>query len=177
MLWSGRIDLRLAVCSVCFLVIGGQEPPVTPKVTVEFRWVEEKPIEGLTEDEGFRSTCDPMGIVYPHRKPALVLTPAEVAEARLTRHDFSGSGGPGELYSVTLHLTKEAREKLAATCDTLDLRGLTVVVGGKYWGVHRYEKDPHKPLIADECRAATFTPTVGFFSSRTEADQLVDAFE
>ncbi|HVK14023.1 MAG TPA: hypothetical protein VM597_35095 [Gemmataceae bacterium] len=171
-----RLALGLAACSAYVAAVGGQEPPAKLKAKVEFRWVEVKRVEGLTEDKGFRATCDPKGIAYPHKKAALVLTPAEVSEARLTKHDFSDSGGPAELYSVTLHLTKEARAKLAATCDTLDQRGLTVVVDGKYWGVHRYEKDKSKPLIPDECRAETFLPSVGFFSSKADAERLVDAF-
>jgi hypothetical protein len=175
--WYVRVVVGLAACSACALAAAGRESPAKPKAKVELRWVESKRVEGLTEAEGFQSSCDPKSIVYPHEKPALVLTSAEIAEARLVTHDFSGSGGPPELYSVTLHLTKKAREQLDATCDTLEMRGLTVAVDGKYWGVRRYEKDKNKPLIAPEARAETFTPTVGYFMSKAEAERLVDAFK
>jgi hypothetical protein len=81
------------------------------------------------------------------------------------------------VYSVSLLLTKEARDKLAATCEGDEMRSLTIVMDGKYWGCHRYEKDKNKPLIPAQCLAETFTPSVGFFSSQVEAERLVDAFK
>jgi hypothetical protein len=158
-------------------VVEGQEPPMK-KAKVEFRWVESRSIEGLTEKEGFQSTCDPDSTVYPHKKAALVLTAAEVDEARLIKHDFSGSGGPRELYSITIHLTKAARVKLAESCEGDKKREVTVFVDGKHSrGVHRYEKDKGKPLIADEVRAETFAPTLAYFSSKVEAERIVDALK
>ena len=174
--WYVRVALGLAVCSAGVPAVVGQESPARPKAKVELRWVETKRVEGLTEDKGFQSSCDPKDIVYPHKKPALVLTPAEVAEARLTKHDFGGSG-LGVNYMVALHLTKEARDKLAATCEGKEMRLLTVVVDGKYWGVRRYEKDKDKKFVPDQARAETFLPDVGFFSSEAEAQRLVDAFK
>jgi hypothetical protein len=51
-------------------------------------------------------------------------------------------------------------------------------VDGKYWGVHRYEKDAgNDPLVPAEVKAETFTPGVGFFSSKAEAERLVAAFK
>jgi hypothetical protein len=172
-----RIVVGLAVYSACVPGVGGQQPAAKSRAKVELRWVEAKPVEGLTEDKGFQTTCDPKDIAYPHKKAALVLTAAEVAEARLTKHDFSASGGLSELYSVTLNLTKKARDKLAAKCEGDESRSLTIVMDGKYLGAHRYEKDKNKPLIPAECRAETFTPSVGYFSSATEAERLVDAFK
>jgi hypothetical protein len=172
MLWYVRVALLLAVCSACGPPTEGQEP----KAKVEFRWVETKQIEGLTEGKGFQSSCDPNDIVYPHNKPALVLTAAEVSEARLARHDMT-SNNLGVHYMVTLHLTKEAREKLAATVEGKQMRLLTVVVDGKYWGVRRYEKDKDAKFIPEGARAETFLPDVGFFSSEAEAQRLVAAFQ
>jgi len=154
----------------------GQEPPAKPKAKVEFRWVETKRVEGLTEDKGFQSSCDPKDIVYPHKKPALVLTTAEVREAHLTEHDFSKSG-LGVHYMVTIHLKEAARNKLAATVEGKEMRLLTVVVDGKYWGVYRYEKDRDKQFVPDAARAETFAPGVGFFSSKAEAERLVTALK
>jgi hypothetical protein len=175
-----RVLLGLAVCLACVPAAGGEEPPAKPKgkAKVELRWLETKKVEGVTEDKGFQASCDPKDIVYPHKKPALVLTAAEVAEARLTKHEFSpGSGWPAELYTVKLHLTKEARTRLAATTEGNDMKLLTVVIDGKYWCVFRYEKDKDKPFVPQDARAETFLPGVGFFSSEAEAQRLVDAFK
>jgi hypothetical protein len=176
--WSMRIALGLAVYSAGVAAVGAQEPPAKPKAKVELCWLETKRVEGLTQDKGFRASCDPKDVVYPHKKPALVLTAAEVAEARLTKHESSpGSGWPAELYTVTLHLTKEAREKLAATTEGNEMKLLTVVLDGKYRCVFRYEKDKDKPFVPADARAETFTPGVGFFSTKAEAQRLVDAFK
>lgn len=174
---NARRMLRVAALLACGFVFLGMEPSAKPKVRVELRWVEQKRIDGLTEANGFQSSCDPDSIVYPHAAPALVLTPTEVAEARLKSHDLSGSGLSSENHMVTLHLTKQARDKLAATCDPndRDMRLLTVVVDGKFWGIHRYEIDPDKPFVPEQARAASFTPSVGFFSSKFEAQRVVDA--
>lgn len=170
-----RLAMGLAVCLAGAAAAQGQEPAKS-KARVELRWVEARPIDGLTEAKGFQSSCDPDDIVYPHKKPALSLTKAEVAEARLTHHDFSASG-LGHQYMVTLHLTKEARDKLAATVEGTQMRLLTVAVDGRFWGVRRYEKDKDAKFVPDQARAETFLPDVGFFSSEAEAQRLVDAFE
>ena len=172
MSWYVRVALGFAACSVVL----GQEPPAKPKAKVELRWVETKRVEGLTEDKGFQSSCDPDSIVYPHKKPALVLTAAEVSEARLKKLDLT-KNGIGVQYEVTLDLKKEAREKLAATFEGKEMRLLTVVVDGRYWGIRRYEKDKDNTSVPDQARAETFRPDVGFFSSEAEAQRLVDAFK
>jgi hypothetical protein len=171
-----RIVLGLALCSASISAAEDQEPLAKPKAKVELRWLETKQVKDLTEDTGFPASCDPNDIVYPHRKPALVLTAAEVSAARLTKHDLT-SNNLGVLYIVTLHLTKEAREKLAATVEGNQMRLLTVVVDGKYWGGRRYEKDKDAKFVPEVARAETFLPDVGFFSSEAEAQRLVDAFK
>jgi hypothetical protein len=172
--WSMRVALGLAVSSACVTAIVGQEPPAKSKAKVELRWVEVKRVEGLTEDKGFQTSCDPMDIVYPHKKPALVLTAAEVADARLTKHDLT-KHGMGVLYQVAIDLTKDARANLAATVVGNESRWLTVVVDGECWGYWRYEKDKDKKSIPDQARAETFRLDVGFFSSEGAAQRLVDA--
>jgi hypothetical protein len=170
-----RFVLALAMGSVGVAALVGQDA-ARPKARVELRWVECKKIEGVTVDQGVQASCFPGDIGYPHQKPALVLTAADVAEAPLTTIKFTGTG-QGEHYLVTLHLTKNARDRLAANCKGLETRALIVVVDGKYWGIHRYEKDQDKPGIPDQARAESFVPTVGYFSSRAEADRLLDALE
>jgi hypothetical protein len=169
-----RVALGLVISIGGGSAVLGEEPPA--KAKVELIWLETRRIEGLTAEKGFQASCDPKGIVYPHKKPALVLTAAEVAEARLARHDFSKSG-LSVVYMVTLHLTKEARNKLAATRASNEMGLLTVAVDGKYWGVLRYEKDKDKQFVPEAARAETFLPDVGFFSSEAEAQRLVDAFK
>lgn len=153
----------------------GQDFPSKTKARLEFRWVESKKIDGITEDEGFRTSCDPDSIMYPHKKPALVLTSAEVTDATLKNHNFSNSGGAKSNYMVAFHLTQEAREKLAAQCDTMETKLLTITIDGRPWGLHRYEKDKDKPFVPEQCRAESFLPEVGFFSSHYQAQRLVDA--
>jgi hypothetical protein len=162
----------LLACFVGVCAVSGEESPA--KAKVELRWVETKKVEGVTEEKGFQSSCDPDSIVYPHKKPALVLTATEVTEASLVNHDFSNSGLSKENYLITIHLTKEARDKLAAASDkTQNL--VTVVVDGKCWGLFPYSKN--KPLIPAAVQAETFTPIVGFFSSKDEAQRVVDALK
>lgn len=176
MSWYLRIGLGLVVCTVCVPGVAQQDASAKHKAKVELRWVESQHIQGLTEDTGFQCSCDPKDIVYPHKKPALVLTAAEVSEARLAKHDFS-KNGLGVNYMVTLHLTDEARNTLAATVEGKEMQLLTVVVDGKYWGVRRYEKDKDAAFVSEQARAETFLPDVGFFSSEAEAQRLVDAFK
>lgn len=154
----------------------GQDPPAQPKVKVELRWVETKHVDGLTDEKGYQSGYTPKDIVYPHKKPAMVLTTAEVAEARLTTHDYRKSGS-GIHYTVTLQLTQEARDKLAATVEGTEMRLLTVRVGEKYWGLRRYEKDKDKKFVPPQAQADKFDVSIGYFSSETEAQRLVDTFK
>lgn len=173
---SLRSVVVLTSCLVCVSAVAEPEPTAKPKAKVELRWVETRRVEGLTETKGFQSSCDPDSIVYPHKKPALVLTPTHVTEARLSTHDFSGSGLLNKNYMVTLHLTKDARSALAATCEGEGMRLLTVVVDGKYWGVRRYEKGEGM-FVPEQSKAESFLPDVGFFSSKADAQRLVDAFK
>lgn len=172
---SVRVVLGLLACAIGGWV-SGQESPAK-KAKVELRWVESKKIEGVTEDKGFQCSCDPEDIVYPHKKPALVLTAAEVAKVDLTNLDLSKNGLSAENYMVTIHLTKEAREKLAATTEGNDMKLLTITVDGKNWGIRRYEKDKDKPFVPEQARAASFTPDIGMFSSKVEAQRVVDALK
>jgi hypothetical protein len=167
------LALFILVCVAAPTVAQGLLPK--GKAKIELRWVESKPIEGLTETEGFQTSCDPDSIMYPHKKPALIITAAEVTEVKLKNNDFSKSGLSKSNYMVAFHLTKEAREKLAATTEGNEMKFLTVMVDDKPWGLHRYEKDKDKPFVPTQCRAETFLPEVGFFSSRYEAQRVVDA--
>lgn len=76
-----RTLLAMTLCLSLVPAMPALEPPA--KAKVELRWLETKWIDGLTEDEGFQSSCDPKDKVNPHKKPAIVLTRAEVANAEL----------------------------------------------------------------------------------------------
>lgn len=147
----------------------------TPKAKVELRWVESKRVEGLTEDKGFQSSCDPEAIVYAHKKPALTLTAKTVADVELKNLDLSKNGLSSNNYNVTLHLTPEARQELAKSCPGDDTQYLTVVIDGKFWGLRRYEKKDTSPGVPHQARAESFVPDVGFFSSEAEANRVAQA--
>lgn len=172
MTWRSRIVQALIVCSAVIAYAAGQESPPKAKARVELRWVETKPINGVTEDKGYQKSCEPKDIVYPHREAALVLTSADVSDVCLTRYDFSREG-VGVQYTVTFRLRKESREKLDATIEGHGTRLLTVVVDGKYWGVHPYEKGGDEK----QTRSKSFVLYVGFFPSEAKASRFVDALE
>ena len=151
-----------------------QKQKPAKQIKVELRWVESKAVAGLTETEGFQTSCDPDDIAYPHKKPALVLTADTVSDVELKTHDFSNNG-LGVYYSVTLHLTDRSRRQLAGTVEGNKMRLITVLVDDKYWGVYRYEKDKDKQFVPKQARASSFTPNVGMFSSYNDAKRVVDA--
>src|SRR5262245_32998193 len=123
MSWYVRVALCLAVATLC-VAAAPPKPHGKAKARVEFRWVETSRVKGLTEDKGFQSSCAPNDLVYPHKKPALVVTAAEVAEVRFTGHKF----GEMEHFMVDVQLTRKARERLAATVEGKQMRLLTVVI-------------------------------------------------
>lgn len=170
-----RISLALGLAVTAVANLLGQEAASSPKAKVELRWVESKPIEGVTQAEGYQTSCDPDSIMYPHKKPALIITAAEVTKVKLSNSDFSKSGLSKSNYMVAFHLTKEAREKLAASTEGNEMKFLTVMIDGKPWGLTRYEKDKDKPFVPEQCRAESFLPEVGFFSSQFEANRVANA--
>jgi hypothetical protein len=171
--WCNRWTLGLAVF-VCVPCVSGAEPEEEPWARVELRWVENERVEGLTVDEGVRFSCGEE-LSYPHTKPALAVTAAAVDRVQLTHHDFSASGLSSENYTVTIHLTQASRDTLAAAYEGDGMRLLTIVVDGHYWGLYRYEKGGN--FVPERARAESFTPDVGFFSSREDAQRVVDALQ
>lgn len=170
-----RWELKIALAAMCVAGATATAQEVK-KPKVELRWVEAQKIAGLTEEEGFQTSCDPDSIMFPHKKPALVLTAAEVDEVTLKHYDLSKNGLSAHNYTVMIQLTRAAREKLAASYEGNEMRYLTVLVDGKYWGLRRYEKDKNKPGVPPVTLAENFNPDVGMFSSKGEALLLMDAF-
>lgn len=175
--WSTRVMMVTAVCAFSLPAARGKEPSARTSPRVELRWVECKWIEGLTVDVGFQSTCAADSIVYPHNKPALVLTPEDVSTVRLSETAINASNGRFSFYMVVLRLTPDARGKLAESLEGNQTRQLTVVVDGKYWGVHCFRKGKDKPAASKSAGAKSFPIWVGFFSSRAEAERLRAALE
>jgi len=170
-----RIATVLVLCFYGVEDAPKQAASEKPRMKVEIRWVEPGRIEGLTEDKAIPASCDPANVVYPRKKPALVLTRAEVAEARLGQVDFPSSSGVLKNYSVTLVLTKDARDRLAAECPGKRAK-LTVAVDGRFWGIHCYSTD-NNDNVSEQCKAQNFNPFIGFFSSKDDADSIVNAFK
>jgi hypothetical protein len=167
-----RVAAIFAACA-CGAAIGiAAEPKEQPKSKVELRWVESFRVEGLTADRG---VGDPDSPVYPHKTPALVLTRKDVAEARLNQHEWMMNDVVVPHYSVTLILTKEARDRLAASCPGKSAR-VTVAVDGRYWGWHHYTTD-NDAKVSELCKAKNFNPYIGLMSSKAEAEHVVDAFK
>ena len=164
MVWTMRILVALAVGLTCVLTVRSEDSPDKPKVKVEFRWVEARLIQGVTEEKGIRLSCAET-LSYQHKKP--ILTGADVTEARLTKYDFSANGIPGEQFTVAFLLTKEARQKLAADCEEVQARMLTVVIDGRNWGAWNVSKS----------NAAAFVPCAGFIPSRETAERIIMAFK
>jgi hypothetical protein len=168
----------LAVCFAAASNVAAEDPFFRPaKAKVEIRWVEAKKTEGLTEDKGYQTSCDPDSVMYPHKKPALVLDSKTVEEVGLKNQDLSKNGLAANNYMVSIKLTKAAREKLAASVEGKEMRLLTIMVDDRCWGLYRYEIDPEKPFVPEQARAATFAPEVGFFSSKADADRVVSSLE
>ena len=139
-------------------------PPAKPKekARIEFRWLENSAIQGVTEEKGIRTTCGDE-LSYPHSKP--VLTNVDVAGTRLTNTDFSRNGLSGDHFMVHFQLTKEARERLVKSCGNARFKVLGVFVDGKYWSAWNFQ--PQKPN--------DFEPSAGFISSRAEAERIMAA--
>lgn len=176
MLCSMRVALGMVVSSVCGSVVMGLEPASEPKPKIELRWLERKHIEGLTDFKMAFPASEVEGdIVYPHRKPALVLTPAMVDRVEIT-HFVLGSR---DQYGVTIQLTQEARKALTRTFKGTKTRWITVVVDGKCWGTRRYEPSNEKSGYSKSSGvwAKNYNPYIGFSSSKAYVQRIAAALK
>lgn len=95
--------------------------PAEEKLTVEFRWIENRFVEGVTEEQPLSiSPCDKGGW-YLHRKPAL--TAANFDEAKL---ETVIVGGGGKNYHISYKLKEGAAEKLVQQCGEENSKGIVV---------------------------------------------------
>lgn len=159
-----RLVNFVAVCSFAFPAVAEEAPPDRPKAKIAFRWLEDRPIPDVTAAEGIRTTCGEE-LSYLHK--ASILTGRDVARTELKEHDFSAAGLPGKMYTVDMHLTPAAREKLAAAVGDGEQKWLAVMVDGAYQGAWVFEKS----------QSAKFVPMAGFLSSKGEAERIVEGCE
>lgn len=161
--------VRWLPCCVMLLVCGtsvrealADEPADVPATRIEFRWLEAKPIAGVTFDEGIHTTCGPE-LSYPHAMP--VLTQIDVARTVFQEVVFT-NGLPSPQYMVTLHLTDAAKQKLMDSCPG-EPGQLAVFVNDDYLGTRYF-----RAAEVDE-----FVPSAGFTASRSYALRIVSAVE
>jgi hypothetical protein len=130
---------------------------------IEFRWLEDRPIAGVTLDRGFPTTCGEERS-YAHKTP--ILTNDDLAWATATNHG-SIMGLPGDHYSIEFRLTEKARRKLLADCPDGSTRTLAVFIDGQYKGTTPYR--PAKP--------SGFAPSAGTFTSKAQVERIVKPFQ
>lgn len=159
--WT-RMALGVALCGTGISATFADEPPAKVKAKVEFRWLENKSIPGLTEEKGIQ-TSETDELSYPHLEP--ILTNVDIAEVRVSKVKL---GTLGDQFTLNFELTKEARKKLADSCGPSGDKMLAAMVDGKYRGSPYYLKS------RDE---ATFVPYAGFFQSQEQVDPIVAAFK
>lgn len=136
----------------------GQEA-ATPKITIEFRWIEPRATKGLTEDTGKPIVCGGKDW-FAHRKP--VLTGKDIATAKLTHLHFANV----DQYAVEFTLTKGAAKKLAEACGDAAGRTLTVYVNGQ-WYANTY---------FDKAKPEEFSPPIaGYMLSKADAERILAA--
>ena len=158
-----RAAVWAAVAVAVVPAVGGGQPPAPAKAKIEFRWMEPRPVAGITEEAGIQTSCGP-GLWYPHKTP--VLTNADIAAATLTATDFNTAAGKTELFTVTFHPTEAARRKVAAAFGDAKQRDLAVYIDGRYWGTR---------VLGKATLAEPFTMWAGFTSSRADAERWVAA--
>jgi hypothetical protein len=176
MSWVTRIVAGVVACSACAPTAPARELPAKPRTKVEFRWMEEKPVKGLTEDKGTAVSCGPV-LWYLHKQP--ILTSRDVAGATLWETDLRDRNLTGSYhtnpkyhnlglhYTVELRLTGDAKKKLVAACVERERGLLAVLIDGEYMGVGNFQK----------AKADEFVSWAGAFESKAEAERLVATFK
>lgn len=169
-----RLLAIFAGCT-CGATIGfAAEPKEPPKPKVEIRWVERFRVEGLTVDRSVHPGGDTENDYYPHAKPAMILGREDIVEARLQHFDWLMNDVVVHHYSVTLVLTKDARERLAKSCPGKSAR-ITVAVNGRYWGWDHYSTD-NDADVSERSKAKNYNPCIGLMP-QADAESIINAFK
>lgn len=153
------------------------EVPPERVLTVEFRWIEPRFVEGVTEKQSRSiSPCDSGGW-YLHRTPAL--TTEDFADASLETTLVAGGGVVGRQYYVRYKLKDSAIDKLVKQCSD-ESRKRLVAVYVKYQG----EDADILPSPIKYFPATTFDkgkpnsfhpPIIGYTPSKEFASQVLQA--
>lgn len=146
-----------------------------PKLAgVELRMMELEPIEGVTVEKGTQySEIGSLG--YFHKSPALIVKPSDVERFTVKKIPASDHHKEPRI-SVEIHLTKDARKRLASKASHGE--GMRFVVA--YFRekqsslLQRYEIKTTKG-VPDACRAASFIPVLELPSSQANAKDIVSA--
>lgn len=161
-----QIVVWVAACSIVVSLAYGQEPAARPKVKVEFCRLEAEPIKGVTEEKGTRTNCGGR-LAYLHKKP--LLTAKDIDYVNLNIQDWTRNGW-GIRYTVELHFTEEAKQKLVEQIAKGGRDGevlLAVIVDGKYMG---------NSYFNSKCAVENNTPSVTF-PTQSEAVELIDNYK
>lgn len=148
-----------------------------PDFKVEFRWIENLFVEGVTEKQPrIIGPCDEGGW-YVHRKPAL--TTEDFADAKLETTLVAGEGVVGRQYLVRFQLSDNAIEKLVEQCGK-ETRKRIVAVYVKYQGGDaEILPSPIRyfPAVTfDRSKPNAFQPPIiGFMKSKEHANQILQA--
>ncbi|MBM3983170.1 MAG: hypothetical protein FJ304_23435 [Planctomycetes bacterium] len=105
----------------------------------------------------------------------MILTAKDIVEARLNKFDWLMSGVVVHHYSVTLVLTKDARERLAKTCPGKSAR-ITASVDGIFTGWSHYTTD-NDAKVSEDLKAKNYNPSLGGSMSRAFAESIINAFK
>jgi preprotein translocase subunit SecD len=149
-----QVVVALALCPTCIAQVSGAEPADKPRVKAEFRWAEEKPTQGLTENKGVDLSCSDQK-AYLHKQA--ILTNQDIVAARLHKANCV----PGEKFLIDTSLTREAGKKMARSSAENRNKSLVVLVDGKIVAA-----------MVVKSRLSDFVPITGYFT-QAEAERIV----
>jgi hypothetical protein len=150
--------------------------PPEPVLAVEFRWVEPRFVEGVTEKQSRSiSPCD-KGSWYLHSKPAL--TTEDFADVSIKSSVVAGGGTWSRQYSVRYTLKDSAIQKLAKQCGD-ETRKRIVAVCVEYQGKDtKILPSPIKYFPAttfDKRKPKEFHPPIIGFMTKERASRIAQA--
>lgn len=148
-----------ALLASCLSATSFGQTPANAEVTVDFRWLEPRIVEGVTEDQGHPIECDGPDW-YAHRRP--VLTSQDIAAARLLHLQVANI----DQYAVAFTLTPAATKKLTDACGDAPGRRLTVYVNGRWYGTTYFQRAAPEKFSP---------PMAGYMPSKLVAEQILKA--
>lgn len=147
----------VALLALVVPVAAAKEPAATAAPRVEFRWAEEKVIEGTTVGDGVDLSCT-KAKAYLHK--TAILTTGDVAHAIRTKTNAK----PNETYFIEVTLTKAAAQRMTQSSATHLDKPLVVLVDGKIVAA-----------MVVKSKLADVVPITGYFSDE-ESTRIVKLF-